>query len=92
MTKEDLIKEVSERTGLLQKEIRLSIATMIDVIKERMQNDEIIYMRGFVTMTPRIRKERMARDMQRNIPMVTSEKKVIKFKLSAKFINEINKK
>ena len=46
MTKEDLIKEISERTGLLQKEIRLSIATMIDVIKERMQNDEIIYMRG----------------------------------------------
>lgn len=72
MTKEDLIKEVSERTGLLQKEIRLSIATMIDVIKERMQNDEIIYMRGFVTMTPMVRKERMARDMQRNIPMVVS--------------------
>ena len=29
--------------------------------------------------------------MQRNIPMVTSQKKVVKFKLSAKFINDINK-
>lgn len=91
MRKEDLIKEISLRTGLLQKEVRVSIATMVDIIKESMQEDETIYMRGFVTMTPRIRKERMARDMQRNIPMVTPEKKVVKFKLSAKFINDINK-
>ena len=91
MRKEGLIKEISLRTGLLQKEVRVSIATMVDIIKESMQEDETIYMRGFVTMTPRIRKERMARDMQRNIPMVTSQKKVVKFKLSAKFIKEINK-
>ena len=91
MTKEDLIKEVSEITGISQRDLRVSIATIMDVIKEKMKKDEPIYMRGFVTMTPRIRKERMARDMQRNIPMVTSQKKVVKFKLSAKFIKEINK-
>ena len=91
MRKEDLIKEISLRTGLLQKEVRVSIATMVDIIKESMQKDETIYMRGFVTMTPRIRKERMARDMQNNTPMTAPEKKVVKFKLSAKFIKEINK-
>lgn len=52
MRKEDLIKEISLRTGLLQKEVRVSIATMVDIIKESMQEDETIYMRGFVTMTP----------------------------------------
>ena len=91
MRKEYLIKEISLRTGLLQKEVRVSIATMIDIIKESMQKDETIYMRGFVTMTPRIRKERMARDMQNNTPMTAPEKKVVKFKLSAKFINDINR-
>ena len=90
MTKEDLIKEVSEITGIPQRDLRLSIATMIDVIKDSMKKDEPVYMRGFVTMTPRIRKERMARDMQNNTPMTAPEKKVVKFKLSAKFIEDIN--
>ena len=90
MTKEDLIKEVSEITGISQRDLRVSIATIMDVIKEKMKKDEPIYMRGFVTMTPRIRKERMARDMQNNTPMTAPEKKVVKFKLSAKFIEDIN--
>ena len=90
MTKEDLIKEVSEITGISQRDLRVSIATIMDVIKEKMKKDEPIYMRGFVTMTPRIRKERMARDMQNNIPMKAPSKKVVKFKLSAKFIEDIN--
>lgn len=90
MTKEDLIKEVSEITGIPQRDLRLSIATMIDVIKDSMKKDEPVYMRSFVTMTPRIRKERMARDMQNNVPMSAPQKKVVKFKLSSKFIDDIN--
>jgi len=62
MNKEQLIASVAKKTGLTQKEVRLSVDAMFETITESLQNDQKVTLVGFGTFQVRERAAREGRN------------------------------
>ncbi len=91
MRKDELIQAISDRTGLTRTDVRHVIETFISIVKDQLINGDSVVMRGFGTFTVRVRKPRVARDINRNKPIMLPERRVPFFKPSEKFIKEVDK-
>lgn len=58
MKKAELIKKISERTGLLKVECESVINTFSDIVQEQLSNGEDVTIKGFVSFEVRSRKSR----------------------------------
>ncbi len=66
MTKEELAREVSDRTGVSRKVARSVLVSLLDVITEQLCEGDSIYLRGFGCFQTREGRRRRARDPQGN--------------------------
>jgi integration host factor subunit beta len=57
-TKADIVDLVGEKTGISRKEIRIVIDLFIDEIKDALERNRVIELRGFGTFEVKIRKGR----------------------------------
>jgi integration host factor subunit beta len=57
-TKADIVDLVCEKTGISRKEIRIVIDLFIDELKEALERNRVIELRGFGTFEVKIRKGR----------------------------------
>lgn len=90
MTKKDLIKSVSEKTGFTQDNCELAISAVIDTISEAMINFEKIHLRGIGTFTPVVRAPRISYLPTSETPIEVPAKNAYRFKLSDIVKSRIN--
>ena len=85
MIKSEIIKNVSEKTGLSQKVIGQAMEAILCEISNAINNKENVVLKDFGTFTIIETKEKMGYDMHRKekITIPTGEK--VKFKAHAKF-------
>ncbi len=80
MTKQDLINQVAEVSGVDKKTVEHVLNVERDVMIEALKNGEEISTRGFGTFKIATRAARKARNLHTNEMIDVPEKKVLKFK------------
>lgn len=88
MTKNDLVNEVAKRTDGNYALIEKVINTALQASKEAVVSGETIYIRGFGTMGPKLRKAKVARNISKGTMIAVPERKVPYFKPSKEFKEE----
>ena len=89
MTKADLVKEIARETGVDKSTIQAIIDSAMRNVKKSIADEESVFFRGFGTFNMKVRKEKLARNITRNTSVLVPEHKVVTFKPSQEFTNEI---
>lgn len=89
MTRKELVKQVSVETGVNVDVIDKVLLSVIRNIKYSLSDHEPIFIRGFATFKTVIRKQKVARDINKGTELIipAHTKPVVKFVKS--FLNEL---
>lgn len=91
MTKQQLIEQISERTGLRRSEAKKAVEGAMQVISQALASGENVYLRGFGTFAVRNVGERKARIVATGVECVVPAHRTVKFKVSEELKNALNK-
>lgn len=80
ITKEQIVREVSLKSGISREEIKTVIDTTLDVIKSNLKAGNAIFLRGFGCFSRVLRKGRIGRDIGRGRPIELPPHYATKFK------------
>lgn len=89
MTKKDLVNQVSERTGFDALHVEKVINHTMNVTKETLAKGGTIYVRGFGSIGPKMRKAKIARNISKGTSVAVPSRKVPFFKPSKEFRDEV---
>ena len=91
MTKADIIERVSEQTGFTKVETDYIFNTILETIKNSLENGDRIEIRGFGNFTVKHLPGKEARNPKTNEKVWVKERFIPKFKVSKLLINSVNK-
>jgi len=90
MTKKDLINAVTERSGIDRIIVEKVMNSTLNEVKQRVVSGKTIYVRGFGTLGPQVRRQKVGQDIRLGRSVVIPEMKIPKFKPSSIFKYEVN--
>lgn len=85
MTKAELIEKVSSRTGHSTSDVSDVFEAVMKEIKTGVAENQSIFLRGFGTFIPKVRKAKIAQNISKGTPVQVPEKIVPFFKASSEF-------
>lgn len=91
MIKQQLIEQISERTGLRRSEAKKAVEETIGVISQALASGENVYLRGFGTFAVRNVGERKARIVATGAECVVPAHRAVKFKPSEELKKALNR-
>lgn len=80
LTKKDIVRTISEETGLTQQQTKDVVQRTFDAIVEALANERRIELRNFGVFEVKQRAERKARNPRTGVQVVVPEKFVVSFK------------
>lgn len=89
MTKADLVKLVSENTGIIRKDVAVVVDSLLQAIKDSLGKGHHIEIRGFGTFRLKTRKPRMGRNPKTEKKVPVPARTVPTFKFSREFKNMV---
>ncbi len=89
MTKADLVKSISEQTGIIRKDVAIVVDTFLEAVKDSMKEGNHIEIRGFGTFKLKVRKPRIGRNPKTSAKVPVPERVLPTFKYSRAFKDEI---
>ncbi|MFA7543292.1 MAG: HU family DNA-binding protein [Candidatus Cloacimonadaceae bacterium] len=89
MTKADLVKEISDSTGIIRKDVAVVVDALFQGIKDILADGNHLEIRGFGTFRLKTRKPRMGRNPKTDEKVPVPERTVPTFKFSREFKNEV---
>ncbi|HPI43547.1 MAG TPA: HU family DNA-binding protein, partial [Candidatus Cloacimonas acidaminovorans] len=87
MTKADLVKIISENTGIIRKDVAVVVDALLYAIKDSMAKGNHIEIRGFGTFKLKTRKPRVGRNPKTDQKVPVPARTVPTFKFSREFKN-----
>ena len=90
MTKADIVEVVHNRTGFSKKESSEAVESILDILKEVLEEGEKIKLSGFGNFVIRQKEVRKGRNPKTGQEMEISARKVLTFKPSQKLKDHIN--
>lgn len=91
MTKAEIVKAISDQTGIDRKEIQVVIEQLMMGIKSALGKEENVYLRGFGSFVVKKRAAKKARNISKNISLIIPAHNIPVFKPSDKFSSAIDK-
>lgn len=85
MTKADLVKIISENTGIIRKDVAVVVDSLLQSIKDSLGKGSHIEIRGFGTFKLKTRKPRVGRNPKTDQKVPVPERTVPTFKFSREF-------
>lgn len=85
MTKNDLVKEIAERTECNRGDVAEIIETLLEVVKSEIAAGKTLYLRGFGTLGPKLRAPKLARNLSTKTTILVPARMVPYFKPSREF-------
>jgi nucleoid DNA-binding protein len=85
MTKADLVKIISENTGIIRKDVAVVVDSLLKSIKDSLMDGNHIEIRGFGTFKLKSRKPRMGRNPKTDQKVPVPKRTVPTFKFSRDF-------
>lgn len=92
MTKDDLVKEISKKTGTDKLEVQRILQSLMGTVITRMAKGENIYLRSFGTFLVKKRAKKTARNISKKTAMIIPEHHVPVFKPAKEFAGMIKNK
>ncbi len=92
MTKQELVREISTRTGVDQNSVLATVEGLMSTIKDTMAAGENVYLRGFGTFCLKHRAEKPARNISKNTTVVIPAHDLPHFKPCPEFKQAVSKK
>ena len=87
MTKAEMIKKISEQTGVASRDVMATVEAFMEEIRVSLaENKENVYLRGFGTFTVKHRAAKTARNISKNTTLVIDAHDFPAFKPSKSFI------
>jgi DNA-binding protein HU-beta len=90
MTKADVVELIAERTGFTAKDVKVVVEQFLDEVKNCLQDDKHLEIRGFGTVKVKNHKARKARNPKTNEEVQVPAKKKAFFKVSRELNNILN--
>ncbi len=89
MTKAELVSKISEKTGV-EKITALSVVeSMMNEIKESIESNESVFLRGFGTFKAKKRAKKTGRNIKRNTTIIIPEHHIPAFKPAKEFARRV---
>ncbi len=92
MTKADIVEMVHEKTGFSKKESSEAVESILEILKERLEQGDKVKLSGFGNFVIRRKDVRKGRNPKTGEEMEISARKVLTFKPSQKLKDLINGK
>lgn len=89
MTKIELCRAISEKTGVDQATALLCVEGLMDSVKESLVGKENVYLRGFGTFGLKRRAEKTARNISKNTTLVIEAHDIPYFKPCKEFLKSV---
>ena len=89
MTKADLIREISQQTGIERAIVAQVIEGVMEGIKSSLIGGEEVYLRGFGSFILKKRAAKTARNISRNTTIIVPERTIPAFKPSKAFAEKV---
>ena len=87
LTKQLLIEQISEQTGLRRSEAKKAVESTMQILSQAFAAGDNVYLRGFGTFAVRNAKERTARIVATGEPCIVPAHRAVKFKPSPELKN-----
>lgn len=91
MNKAELVKALSEKAGVTQKDAEKVVAALVETVTETLTAGDKVQLIGFGTFETTVRKARTGRNPQTGKAMKFPKKTVPTFKAGAALKNAVNK-
>ena len=92
MTKQDLVNDISKKTGTDKLAVSKTIEALMETIKRGMVKNQNIYLRGFGSFIIKKRAKKTARNISKKTTMIVPEHFVPAFKPAKQFMAKIKSK
>ena len=89
MTKIELVKIVSQKTGVDQLTVLAAVEGIVDTIKEALIEKENVYIRGWGTWMLKHRAQKTARNISKNTTLVIEAHDIPYFKPCKEFMDSV---
>ena len=92
MTKDDIVTQISMKTGITKKDVKVMVEAMLSTLKEAFLNEERVELRGFGIFQTKLRKGKKGKNPRTNEDIYIPDKKTVVFKPSKTVTRLLNSK
>ena len=89
MTKIEIVREISSKTGLGTKEVMVIVESLMDTIKTSIINGDEVFLRGFGSFIIKHRAEKTARNISKNTTVIIPAHDIPAFKPAKEFMDQV---
>ncbi len=89
MTKSELSLAISEKLGMEKTDVQAIVECFMETVKESLENNENVYLRGFGSFIVKERAEKTARNISKNTAIIIPAHKIPSFKPAKVFIEGV---
>jgi len=89
MTKADIVKEISDSTGLDKMAVLKTVEEFMKAVKDSLADGENVYLRGFGSFIVKKRAEKTARNISKNTSLIIPAHNIPAFKPAKTFMDKV---
>jgi len=90
MRKADLVKKISDKTGISQVDVMVTLESFFNEVKESLMVGENVYIRGFGSFILKKRRQKIGRIISKNEAIVIPEHHIPAFKAADVFKEKVH--
>ena len=91
MTKAEIVNTIVLETGINKKDVMAIVESLMEEIKNALEKEEPVYLRGFGSFIMKRRAEKTARNINQNTTIIIPAHNIPAFKPAKEFIKNISK-
>jgi DNA-binding protein HU-beta len=92
MTKADIVKEISQNTGIENVTVVKAVEAFMETMKDSLAGGNNVYLRGFGSFIVKKRAEKTARNISKNTTVIVPAHNIPSFKPAKKFVAQVKEK
>jgi DNA-binding protein HU-beta len=89
MTKADVVKKVSEDTGIEKVTVEKTVEAFMETVIESLKKGDNVYLRGFGSFIVKKRAPKVARNISKNTTVIVPEHFIPSFKPADNFVEQV---
>ena len=89
MTKADIVKNISDQTGVDKTDVQMIDEKFMEEIKSSLQKNNNVYLRGFGSFIIKTRAEKTGRNISKNTAVIIPAHNIPAFKPSKTFVKSV---
>jgi len=89
MTKADIVKEISQNTGIEKVTVEKAVEAFMETVKDSLTGGNNVYLRGFGSFIVKKRAEKTARIISKNTTIIVPAHNIPAFKPAKEFVAQV---